>query len=203
MPELFTLAEAAAIAGIPAATIRTAIEKRSFTPKHRKRVGKANRHRFSEGDLLLMKTLAQFPFPLSKSDKAALAQVLQNDRGTAGPWARRGAELVYLSSEIKLHFTIGGLMRELKRNLQLFQYGAKRIMSSPDILGGEPVFRGTRVSLQHLAGLYRKKVSETEIAEDFAHLSYRDLEYARLASRFIAKPGRPKGPIKLIRVARP
>jgi uncharacterized protein (DUF433 family) len=203
MQELFTLAEAAAIAGIPPATIRTAIEKRAITPKHRKRVGRVNRHRFTEGDLLLMKTLVQFPFPLSKADKAALAQVLRDNRSASGPWTKRGAELVYHSSDIVLRFTLSTLMRELKRNLLLFQEGSKRIHSSPDILSGEPVFRGTRVSLQHVAALFRKRIPDAEIEEDFPHLTRRDLEYARLASRFIAKQGRPKGPLKLVRAALP
>jgi len=47
----------------------------------------------------------------------------------------------------------------------------ERIVSAPDVLGGEPVFRGTRLPLQHVASLFRKGVPEKEIADDFPALS--------------------------------
>jgi len=52
----------------------------------------------------------------------------------------------------------------------------ERIVSAPDVLGGEPVFRGTRLPLQHVASLFRKGVPEKEIADDFPSLSARDLD---------------------------
>jgi hypothetical protein len=57
------------------------------------------------------------------------------------------------------------------------------------MLGGEAVFRGTRVPLQHVAWPYRKAVPEREIAEDFPTLSDWDLASGRLVARFGGKPG--------------
>src|ERR1019366_7183100 len=67
-----------------------------------------------------------------------------------------------------------------------------RVVSSSEVLGGEPVFRGTRIPLQHVASLFRKGVPEQEIAEDFPNLSARDFAHARLFARFGEKPGRPR-----------
>jgi uncharacterized protein (DUF433 family) len=78
------------------------------------------------------------------------------------------------------------------RNLAAYRWGQRRVVSSPEILGGEPVFRGTRIPVQHVASLFRKGAPEQEIAEDFPSLSARDLAYARLAGRLGQKPGRPK-----------
>ncbi len=66
------------------------------------------------------------------------------------------------------------------------------IQTARDVLGGEPVFEGTRIPLQHIASLFRKGAPEKEIAEDFPSLKPQDLAYARLAARFGRKPGRPK-----------
>src|SRR5437667_7865450 len=77
--------------------------------------------------------------------------------------------------------------------------GWQRVVSSPEVLGGEPVFRGTRIPLQHVASLFRKGIPEQEITDDFPGLSPRDLEYARLFSRFGERPGRPRRRLALQR----
>jgi uncharacterized protein (DUF433 family) len=77
--------------------------------------------------------------------------------------------------------------------------GKERITSSPDVLGGEPVFRGTRIRLEHVAALFRKHVPDEEIAEDFPALDERDLAYARLAARLGQPPGRPKKRLRIER----
>jgi uncharacterized protein (DUF433 family) len=82
--------------------------------------------------------------------------------------------------------------QEVARNLAAYRWGRRRVVSSPEVLGGEPVFRGTRIPIQHVASLFRKGVLEQEIAQDFPDLSARDLAYARLFARFGEKPGRPK-----------
>jgi len=192
MPELFNIAEAAAIAEIDADTIRTALEKKSVTPSHRTRVGKAVRYRFSAGDILFVKVLAEFPFALSKEDKQSLSKVLANGSTQAACWSRHGTELVYQCGEMRLSFAIKAIEQKLERNLNTFRYGQQHVASSPDILAGEPVFRGTRIPLQHIASLFRKDIPEREIREDHPQLSARDLQYARLASRLLDKPGRPR-----------
>jgi hypothetical protein len=76
MLELFSVNEAAAIAEVSPETIRTALEKKSVIPTYKRKTGKAVRHQFSIGDVLLVKVLVEFPFPLSKEDKQSLAQII-------------------------------------------------------------------------------------------------------------------------------
>ena len=86
MAELFSVNEAAAIAEVSPETIRTALEKKSVTPSHKRKTGKAVRHQFSAGDVLFVKVLIEFPFPLSKEDKLSLAQILaRGSRKAAHP----------------------------------------------------------------------------------------------------------------------
>ena len=192
MTELFSVNEAAAIAEVSPETIRTALEKKSVTPSHKRKTGKAVRHQFSVGDVLFIKLLVEFPFPLSKQDKHSLAQVLARGNRKASPWSMEGVDLVYRSGDVQLSMQWKPFRRTVERNLATFRWGRRRVVSSPEVLGGEPVFRGTRVPLRHVASLFRKGVSEKEIIEDFPHLSARDLAYARLFSRFGEKPGRPR-----------
>lgn len=192
MIELFSVSEAAAIAEVSPETIRTALEKKSVAPSSKRKTGKAVRYQFSVGDVLLVKVLVEFPFALSKEDKQSLAKILSRGSRTAARWSREGADLVYRSGDIQVSVECKAFRQKLARNLSAFRWGRRRIVSNPEVLGGEPVFRGTRIPLQHVASLFRKSVPEKEIAEDFPALSSRDLAYARLFSRLGGRPGRPR-----------
>ena len=199
MNELFSVSEAAAIAEVSPETIRTALEKKSVAPSSKRKTDKAVRYQFSVGDVLLVKVLVEFPFALSKEDKQSLAKILSRGSRTAARWSREGADLVYRSGDIQVSVECKVFRQKVARNLSAFRWGRRRIVSKPDVLGGEPVFRSTRISLQHVASLFRKGVPEKEIAEDFPALSSRDLAYARLFSRLGERPGRPRRRLALRR----
>ena len=201
MDELFSVKEAAAIAEVSPETIRTALEKKSVKPSHMRKTGKAVRHQFSAGDVLFIKLLAEFPFPLSKQDKHSLAQILARGKRKASFWSEEGVDLVYRSGDVQIFVQCKSFRETVNRNLAAFRWGRRRVVSSPEVLGGEPVFRGTRVPLRHVASLFRRGVAEKEIIEDFPQLSARDLAYARLFSRFGEKPGRPRKQLLMRRKA--
>jgi uncharacterized protein (DUF433 family) len=136
--------------------------------------------------------LVEFPFALSKGDKRSLAKILARGDRTAARWSREGADLVYRSGDIQVSVECKAFRQKVARNLSAFRWGRRRVVSTPDVMEGEPVFRGTRIPLQHVALLFRKGVPEKEIAEDFPALSSRDLAYARLFSRLGERPGRPR-----------
>ena len=192
MAELFSVNEAAAIAEVSPETIRTALEKKSVSPSYTRKTGKAVRHQFSIGDVLFVKVLVEFPFPLSKEDKQSLSKILSRGDRRAARWSREGSDLVYRSGDMQVSVECKSFRQTVARNLAAYRWGRRRIVSSSEILDGEPVFRGTRVPLQQVASMYRKGVSEREIAEDFPALNDRDLAYARLVARFGERPGRPR-----------
>lgn len=199
MSELFSVSEAAAIAEVSPETVRTALEKRSVAPSSKRKINKAVRYQFSVGDVLLVKVLVEFPFALSKEDKQSLAKILSRGSRRAARWSRDGTDLVYRSGDMQVFVECKAFRQKVARNLSTFRWGKRRIVSDPDVLGGEPVFRGTRIPLQHVAALYRKDVPEKKIAQDFPLLSSRDLAYARLFSRLSERPGRPRKRLSLRR----
>ncbi len=50
-----------------------------------------------------------------------------------------------------------------------------RITANTRILGGKPVIKGTRISVEFILELLASDVSETEILQDYPHLSKEDI----------------------------
>ncbi len=51
-----------------------------------------------------------------------------------------------------------------------------RITVNPRILGGKPLIRGTRISVEFILDLLASDVSENEILEDYPHLTKEDIQ---------------------------
>ena len=73
-----------------------------------------------------------------------------------------------------------------------FIKGKSRVVSRDDILGGEPVFAGTRVSIRHVGALVKKGVEPAQLTEDFPVLSRDDFAFAVQFLELGPAPGRPK-----------
>ncbi len=50
-----------------------------------------------------------------------------------------------------------------------------RITANPNILGGKPIIRGTRLSVEFILDLLASDVSEEEILEDYPHITKDDI----------------------------
>jgi len=51
----------------------------------------------------------------------------------------------------------------------------ERITVNPKILGGKPIIRGTRISVEFILELLASDVSEEEILQDYSHLTKEDI----------------------------
>ena len=52
----------------------------------------------------------------------------------------------------------------------------KRITANPKILGGKPVIRGTRISLEFILELLASGATQDEILQDYPHLKPQDIK---------------------------
>jgi uncharacterized protein (DUF433 family) len=60
-----------------------------------------------------------------------------------------------------------------------------RIAVNPRILGGKPVIKGTRISVEFILELLASDVSEEEILQDYPHITREDIHAClRYAARF-------------------
>lgn len=52
----------------------------------------------------------------------------------------------------------------------------KRITANPKILGGKPIIRGTRISVEFILELLASGATEPEILKDYPHLKSLDIK---------------------------
>jgi len=194
----FSLKEAAAIAELPESVVRTALEKKVSAPRSRS-VGKVVRYTFDVKELFFVKLLSAFPLGLNRDDKRSLRDLVFRRTKTAGRWHAEGPDLVLKHGDLVLHVEVKRLRNHLAHNLVTYYRGRRRIVSDPDILGGEPIFEGTRIPIAHVSAIVRRGIDATEILEDYPVLSARDLAYAAIHAKMKAPPGRPRKPLELRR----
>ena len=61
-----------------------------------------------------------------------------------------------------------------------------RIVAKPEILGGKPCIRGTRLSVEFLLELFAEGASRADVLASYPHLEDEDIEQAlRYAARFL------------------
>src|SRR5215472_7801825 len=65
------------------------------------------------------------------------------------------------------------------------------VVEDPDIRGGEPCIRGTRVGVYEVASMLEQGASEEEILEGYPSLRRRQLELARIFAQAYPRKGRP------------
>ena len=199
---LWTIREAAAIADLPARTIRSAIDRDYFRSATHRGGQRRSGHLLCLRDLVYLKLLAEFPFILSKADKAAFEMLVRGRRSSVGRWRLAGRDLMLATESMNVHIDYGRLRENLARNAAAFHWGQRRIISDRTILEGEPVFQGTRVTLQEVAALSRKGACAAELAEAFPELSELDHEFAQIYARLGKRPGRPRKSLHLRRTER-
>jgi uncharacterized protein (DUF433 family) len=83
--------------------------------------------------------------------------------------------------------------RELAASLRRFRRARALVNSDPDILGGDPVFRGTRIPVHLIATLLGQGSTETELLEAYPRLTVEMLELAPIYASAYPLRGRPRG----------
>jgi uncharacterized protein (DUF433 family) len=177
MPKIFTPNEAAALIEISPKRIYKEIEYRiihSDTP---------NQNQLSFGTLVYLRALKEINFDFSVGYRTHLHEALQT------AWEQQISTL-----EFGKFFTlkIGDIGQELQTLIDRFEAWKSRLVSNPDILGGEIVFPDSRLSVQRIGGSLERGESLEILREDYPYLTDEDFNFARIYVKAYPTQGRPK-----------
>jgi uncharacterized protein (DUF433 family) len=74
----------------------------------------------------------------------------------------------------------------------LYANGLDRVEENEGVLGGETVFKHTRISVRHIGTIFRKGENVRDILEDYPALTENDINFADLYARAHPITGRPR-----------
>jgi uncharacterized protein (DUF433 family) len=174
---LFTPTEAAVLTGLPLKAVNNAIDKKTVAAV----AGE-------EGARLL--------------DARALVSLAIERRLTdrIAPEFRRQVFDALADAPRNTVSLVGGLVkidlreprRELATSLRELRRARRLVVSDPEIMGGDPVFRGTRVPAHMIAELLAKGSTPAELAESYPRLTAEMIRLAPIYAAAYPLRGRPR-----------
>jgi uncharacterized protein (DUF433 family) len=188
-----TLKEISVLSGAPEKSIRHDLAARIV------RAGRARgRRKFSPREVVYFVLVNELPVGLDKKLRKELFDLLATNKERAGRWRREAHGLV-LEGDVPVVLPTDDLVRRIDDRVGTFLRGRSRVVSRPEILGGEPVFEGTRISVRFVGERARKGEPVAELLEDYPALRPDDVEFAKMYVALGRPPGRPKKRPKFVR----
>jgi uncharacterized protein (DUF433 family) len=178
----FTPAEAAVVSGLPVRTVQKAIDEGLLAR------GRKNRRReLTEPDLLYLVTIKGFDPRLVKLT------------GKAKDELRRSILACWQSGKVGTRgVSYGGLLvdfsaiaAKVRSSLSKLERARRMVVRDPEIRGGEPVIRGTRIPVYLIADMLEQEAGEQEILSGYPTLRRENLELARIYVSAYPRRGRP------------
>jgi uncharacterized protein (DUF433 family) len=177
---LFTPTEAAVLTRLPLKAVNNAIDRKTVPAIAGRRGGRVTRLLDLQGliSLTLERRLAdRFVPELRRELFSALAATSGNTVTLEG-----GLLKIDLKEPRR---ELANAIRELRRACEL-------VVSDPDIMGGEPVFRGTRIPVHLVASLLEQGSTESELLEGYPRLTAEMVRHAPGYSAAYPLRGRPR-----------
>jgi uncharacterized protein (DUF433 family) len=105
------------------------------------------------------------------------------------------AELEIVRGVLSLH--LRAVAAEVcERLISFSRWRDRQVATDPSILGGEPVFRGTRLAVRRVGEAAERPAAVKEMLEDYPYLNADDIEFAKRFARAYPRVGRPRDSAK-------
>jgi uncharacterized protein (DUF433 family) len=174
---LFTPTEAAVLTGLPLKAVNNAIDKKTISAIPGEEGGR----------LLDARALVSLSIERRLSDRIA-------------PELRRQVFDALADSPRNVVSLEGGLVkidlreprRELATSLRELRRVRRLVVSDPEIMGGDPVFRGTRVPVHMIAELVAQGSTHAELSEGYPRLTAEMIRLAPVYAAAYPLRGRPR-----------
>jgi uncharacterized protein (DUF433 family) len=188
-----TIKEASVLSGVTEKVVRHELAARTLRPARTRR-----RHvELDKAAVAFLSLVSRLPVSLDRADRRDLFVILAGDATEVGRWSRVGRRLV-LRGEVPIVVPAAETLKEAAASVRLFERGCRRVSSHPDVVGGEPVFEGTRISVRHVGERARRGEAVELLLEDFPRLTAEEVSFAALFVQLGRRPGRPRK-LRLVR----
>jgi uncharacterized protein (DUF433 family) len=176
----YTPAEAAALSGVAVKAVHNAIDKRIIEGQKRSST-KRVRRLLSAQDVLRLKLWYEVGAILSQERRQRLFEEIEHR--PAAKRVKAGALVIVDVEEAR---------KQIGKRARALEAAEAAVTRSSAVMGGEPVFKGTRIPVRLVASMLDRDASEAEILDGYPKLERRHLELARIWAAAHPRRGRPK-----------
>jgi uncharacterized protein (DUF433 family) len=177
----YTPAQASAIANLPLPAVHKIIERRLIRPR-RVRSGRSVQRMLSREQVLYLRLEAEGVRLLPMASRRAIARKIESSPEVDSVFLAEGSALVIEVKSVRL---------ELDQDLKRLGRAQDMIVLDPEIMGGTPVYRGTRIPVDLIADMLSQGAKSEEILEGYPSLDREKVELAPLYVQAFPRRGRP------------
>ena len=184
---LYTAAEAGAVSGLKLKAVHNAIDKRIVEPVAKLRpvssgkVGRAGPRWLTGEDLVRLRVWRGVGDTLSAERRQRLFVAI-----AAAPTAKT------LKADELLIVDVGEARKQIDRGVRDLEAAEAIVVADKVTLGGEPVFKGTRIPVYGVASMLEAGATPDDLLSGYPELTERMLYLARLWAAAHPRRGRPK-----------
>lgn len=175
--EEYTPQEAAAIAGVRLGRIQNAITKGEFG---RRPKGKGRRRRIDRAALLTVALLARLGKDVYVKPKKLYETLRTQDDAT---------KPIIVGEVVTID--VPHVLGRVINNLEIYDHAREWIECNPEVMGGIPVIRGTRLPVRMINARLAGGDTVESIIEDYPYLDRETIEAANLFAQANPTRGRP------------
>lgn len=176
---LYTPTQAAAVTGLPLKAVQKAIDSRAIPVRTRRADGTRKRY-LSEVALICLRLEAN-----------GLKQLPAGLRNRIYRGIIRKPRQARIQFSDVLWIDLAAVRREVAVALNKLRKAEDMVTSDPEIMGGTPVFRNTRVPVHAIAEMLDSGTSVAELVAGYPSLTEERIRLAPLYARAHPKRGRP------------
>jgi len=181
----FTPTEAAVASGVPVKTIHREIDEGPLKSALKQ---PGNKRCIREEDLLYLAVTRRLDpklVQLTSEGKDRLYDAIVSYGNRRGQQKRGFPLFGGLSLDIK------DIVKEVRSKLILLNRARKMVIEDPEIRGGEPCIRGTRIGVYEIGAMLEQGASEEELLAGYPSLHREQLRLARIYAHAYPRRGRP------------
>jgi uncharacterized protein (DUF433 family) len=175
---LFTPTEAAVLTGLPLKAVNNAIDKKTISAVPGEQGGR----------LLDARALVSLSIERRLPDRLTTPELR---RKVFDALSEASRNVVSLEGGL-LKIDLREPRRELAASLRDLRKARRLVVSDPEILGGDPVFRGTRVPVHLIAELTAQGTKPAELTEGYPRLTAEMIRLAPVYATAYPLRGRPR-----------
>jgi uncharacterized protein (DUF433 family) len=192
--ELLSLLEAVVLAEVPERRVRKDIEHGRF-PSGRILRFDDRRLCFHWAEVFIMAAVYG-NLHLSAMMRKRVFDVVSGEHAGFSHWRSPNWKCKPIHIDNYVILDLKGVCKTVRPRVDLYADGLTRIEEKEGVLGGDAVFRDTRLSVAHIGKMYDKGESAESILSDYPYLRESDIKFARLYYRAHPITGRPRASVE-------